>query len=116
MLPRDTPPRAVRAADRHQGNTLRVASSAAAGLLAVGLVLVPPAFGEDRADVYEDEVADEANSLSPADLSDDQLRRYIEAEAEIAAIRRPWHSAASEWITGYALTLSQPRSISWYAS
>ncbi|MEX1081851.1 MAG: DUF4168 domain-containing protein [Halofilum sp. (in: g-proteobacteria)] len=55
--------------------------------MALLIATAPPVIADDGADVYEDEVANEAKSLSAEDLTDEQLENYVAAESEIASIR-----------------------------
>ncbi len=56
-------------------------------LLTLLMATAVPVFADDGADVYENEVANEAKSLSAEDVTDEQLESYVAAESEIASIR-----------------------------
>ncbi|MEX2576254.1 MAG: DUF4168 domain-containing protein [Halofilum sp. (in: g-proteobacteria)] len=53
--------------------------------LMIGMMM--PAVADDAADLYEDERASEAESLSVDSISDNQLEGFLEAASEIESIR-----------------------------
>lgn len=58
-----------------------------AACAAVAVGAFAPAIAADGADVYEREVAGEANKLSADDVSDGQLESFLEAAREVKTIR-----------------------------
>lgn len=59
--------------------------TAAAFALALGMTM--PAFADEASDLYENEQASEAESLSAESVSDSQLEGFLEAAVEIESIR-----------------------------
>lgn len=60
---------------------------AGSGVVVLALLVSMPGIAGDKADIYRDKIADEAKKLSPDDLSDEQLERYVKASRKISSIR-----------------------------